>query len=122
MEPVDPERFFGELDRSKRANWKALQLCKQVERAAATVLAGECGEDVLVGASVADVAPAPDASRLRVTVVLASGRTGECVLQAREALLSRAGAFREEVARSIWRKRVPELAFDVRLAEEMAHE
>jgi len=51
-----------------------------------------------------------------VTVVLPR-ENGERMREAREALLRCAPLFREQVARSIRRKRVPELAFDVRLAE-----
>lgn len=118
-EEADPARFFGEPDRSGRRNWKAQQLCKQVERASAVTLAGECGSDVLTGACVASVEPAPDASRLRVTVVLATGRGGEELAEARAALARAAASFREEVARTIHRKRVPEIVFDVRLGGEV---
>jgi hypothetical protein len=41
-EEADPRRFFDETDRSGKRNWKVQQLCKQVERAAAVTLAGEC--------------------------------------------------------------------------------
>jgi ribosome-binding factor A len=100
---------------------KVQQLCKQVERAASATLAGECASDVLVGAAVVSVAPAPDASRLRITVVLAPGRSAEDAALA-AAELRRAGpAFRQEAARSIHRKRVPELSFDVRLDGEADH-
>lgn len=96
-----------------------LQLCRQVERAAAVTLAGECEEEELLGAAVAAVEPAPDAGRLRVTVVLAPGRGPDCLERGRAALFSRAAAFRREVARSVHRKRVPEIVFDVRLAPEV---
>jgi ribosome-binding factor A len=121
-EDVSPELFFGEADRSQRKHWKALQLCKQVERAAAMVLSADCQEEVLAGAAVAAVLPAPDAARLMVRVVLAPGRAPEDVGTAREALGRAAARFREEVARSIHRKRVPEIVFDVWLAEEMRDE
>lgn len=115
---TDPRRFFGEADRSRRGNRKGLQLCKQVERAAVVTLASVCESDSLLGASVASVAPAPDSARLMVTVVLASGKGIEDTTEARAALLRSTAAFREEVARSVHRKRVPEIVFDVRLAEE----
>jgi len=117
---ADPGRFFGEVDRSRRAEWKTLQLCKQVERAAALTLAGECESDALVGAVVVSVEPAPNASRLRVLVVLAPGRGVPCLEEARAALQERGAAFRSEVARSVHRKRVPEVVFDVRLAPEVS--
>jgi hypothetical protein len=63
-EEANPRRFFDETDRSGKRNWKVQQLCKQVERAAAVTLAGECESDALLGAAVAFVEPAPDSSRL----------------------------------------------------------
>jgi hypothetical protein len=119
---ADPEVFFGEGERSRRAEWKALQLCKQVERAAAVVLGADCDDEVLAGAFVREVLPAPDAARLMVCVVLAPGRPAEDVRRAREALARAAPRFREEAARSIHRKRVPEIVFDVWRAEEAGDE
>jgi ribosome-binding factor A len=118
-EVPDPEVFFGEPDRSRKRNWKVQQLCKQVERAAALTLTSDCRSDVLVGATVAAVAPAPDSARLLVSVVLAHGRSDEHATEARAALREAAPSFRAEVARSIHRKRAPEIVFDVRLAEEV---
>jgi ribosome-binding factor A len=96
-------------------------LCKQVERAAAVTLASDCESDVLVGAAVVSVEPAPNASRLRVLVALAPGRGGECVEEARAALVGSRVAFRDEIARSVKRKRVPEVVFEVGLAPEVDH-
>jgi hypothetical protein len=115
---TDPRRFFGEADRTRKGNWKMLQLCKQVERAAALTLAGLCESDALLGASIAAVEPA---GRLMVTVVLAPGKVVEDATEAKAVLLRSTVAFREEVARSVHRKRVPEVVFDVRLAEEVTH-
>ena len=118
---VDPGLFFDDRGPSRRGTWKLRQLCKQVERAAAVTLAGECASDVLVGAAVLSVEPAPDAARLRVTVVLAPGRSAEDAAQAIADLRRAAPAFRQEAARSIHRKRVPEVTFDVRRAGEVDH-
>jgi ribosome-binding factor A len=118
-EEADPRRFFGETDRSGKRNWKVQQLCKQVERAAAVTLAGECESHALLAAAVASVEPAPDSSRLMATVVLAPGKGAEHLADARAALARSAASFREEVARTIHRKRVPEIVFDVRLSEEV---
>jgi hypothetical protein len=119
-EEADPRRFFGETERSVKRNWKVQQLCKQVERAAAVTLAGECESDALLGAAVACVEPAPDSGRLMVMVVLAPGRGAEEVEDARTALARSAVSFREEAARTIHRKRVPEIVFDVRLSEDVS--
>jgi ribosome-binding factor A len=116
-EPVDPARFFGESDRARKESWKVWQLCKQVEHAVALTLAGECDGEALLGATVASVAPAPDAGRLRVTVVLPPGKPAGDAAEAQAALNRSIAAFRDEVARSIHRKRVPEIVFDVMLSE-----
>lgn len=118
----DPGRFFGEPDRSRRDRRKALQLCKQVERAVAVTLAGECASEALLGAAVAGVEPAPDSGRMRVAVVLAPGRATDDVDEAAAELRRSAAAFRAEAARSIHRKRAPELVFVVRLSEEASDE
>jgi len=116
---ADPGRFFGEANRSRRGNRKVLQLCKQVERSATLTLMGVGDSDALLGAAVAAVEPAPDSGRLRVTVVLASGKSVRDVTEAEAVLLRSIAAFRGEVGRSVHRKRVPELVFDVRLAGEV---
>lgn len=116
---ADVGRFFADGQRSRKGNWKVLQLCKQVERAATLALEGEWVGDALLGAAVAAVEPAPDAGRLRVVVVLAAGRGIDEVDGARAALVASTPAFRGEVSRSIHRKRVPEIVFDVRLGPEV---
>jgi ribosome-binding factor A len=114
---ADPDVFFGvgEAAPSRKGAVKALQLCKQVERAVSVTLASEWLDEALVGACVAAVDPAPDASRLRVVVLLAPGRELDAIGPARAALQAASAEFRAEVARSIHRKRVPEIVFEVRL-------
>jgi ribosome-binding factor A len=53
------------------------------------------------------------------TVVLASGKGTDDLADARAVLARSAASFREEVARTIHRKRVPEIEFNVRLSEEV---
>jgi ribosome-binding factor A len=115
----DPEVFFGDAPMSRKRSWKVQQLCKQVERAAVATLC-EWGGDELMDAWVAGVEPAPDAGRLRVIVILGPTCEASAVDAARAALDRKAPAFREEVARAIHRKRVPEIVFDVRLAAEVS--
>jgi len=116
---ADPGVFFGETERSRKTNWKALQLCKQVEHAASLALASECESDALEGAVVVCVEPAPDAGRLRIVVCLAAAVSAEGIVEARAALARSAPSFRAEVARSIHRKRVPEIVFELRLPEQV---
>ena len=119
---LEPERFFGEAERSRKGIRKLLQLCKQVERSAALTLTSVCESDALLGAAVAAVEPAPDSGRLMVTVVLAYGKGLEDATEAKAALTRSTTDFREDVSRSIYRKRVPQIVFDVRLVEGAARE
>src|SRR5512142_395552 len=80
---ADVSRFFGDGEKSRKGNWKVMQLCKQVERAATLALEGEWVGDALLGAAVASVEPAPDAGRLRVVVVLAAAKRAEDAEEAR---------------------------------------
>jgi hypothetical protein len=97
-------------------------LCKQVERALSWGLAGDDRSPVLAGAWVAAVEPAPDAARLRVTVVLAPRLGAEDLAPAWAELVRDTPRLRQEVARTIHRKRVPELDWSVKLGGEAPHE
>lgn len=86
------------------------QLCREVERTITLVLAA-VDDERLLDLVVMAVEPAPDASRLQVTLLASGARTRE-QLDAIEMCLDRArGELRGEVARSLQRKRTPELRF-----------
>ncbi len=90
---------------------KALQLCHQVAETLEEVLA-ECGDGVLQALRVLDVEPAPDASRLLVTV--AADSTSDEALdpcRVQEHLMRASGHLRSEVAGAITRKRAPMLVY-----------
>jgi ribosome-binding factor A len=102
------------LDRDgphKVSNRKALQLCGQIARALA-----ECfptlGDDVLRNLRVEAVTPAPNSSRLLVTVSCPAGEA-----EAARRLEQARGLLRTEVASAIHRKRTPDLVFRVRKAD-----
>jgi ribosome-binding factor A len=96
-----------------KENRKAMQLCRQVAETLDLVLSGDCREELLQSLHVVSVVPAPNASRLLVTLD-ADLPTGEFDPRAILALLDRQqGRLRAEVAVSIHRKRVPTLAFQV---------
>jgi ribosome-binding factor A len=102
---VDP-RMTSARTLGKVSNRKALQLCRQVERALSVPLEGEMLRDLLVHS----VMPAPDSSRLLVTFHY----TGPADLNDVEAALRNAHArLRSLVARSIHRRKTPELCFQV---------
>lgn len=112
-----PSRKFTKrrADSSTRApaGRKARQLASQVARVVDQLLAGELDDDVLRGLSVLSVVPAPDESRLLVTV----GPMAEGIDVNVPAVLAHLGAasnhIRQEVAASITRKRAPSLAYQV---------
>lgn len=109
---LDP-RMARRLPRHQVPNRKALQLCGQVARTLAGILAGECGDDLLRDLAVDAVAPAPNSARLLVTLrpVVAAGPIDPVPILAR---LERArGLFRREVAAAIHRRRVPDLLFRI---------
>jgi len=108
---IDP-RTLPRHARGKVANRKALQLCREVERTLGTLLAGGCGDSLLHDLLVQSVVPAPDSTRLLVTLSF----LGPAAVEAGEVLtrLQRAyGLFRGEVAAAIHRRKVPDLTFQV---------
>lgn len=93
---------------------KALQLCRQVQRALNYAL-GETGDDRLLELYVESVEPAPNDKRLMVTV---SPMGEDCDPAAvLERLQFALPMLRSAVAESIHRKRVPELLFQCRPRE-----
>ena len=95
----------------RTADRKTLQLCGQVRKALDYVLSGETGDDLLRGLYVADVVPAPDASRLLATVAPIDPRADLDAAEVLEKLGYVQPMLRGEVARSINRKKVPDLTF-----------
>ena len=97
--------------RNSRGEQKAMQLCRQAQRALSLALAGECDDDVLRSLYVDSVVPAPDAMQLLVRLVIPRAARE---LRADDILarLDRVhGLLRHAVAEAITRKRAPELAF-----------
>jgi ribosome-binding factor A len=90
---------------------KALQLCRQVREALDDSLATTCRDPFLQGLTVASVEPAPNTSRLVVTLVLESGaaQPDQVAIHLHRA----AGLLRCDVAAGIHRKKVPELTFRI---------
>ena len=103
---ADPQSTFGE--KPYRGNRKALQLCRQVQRALSYALS-DCDDDVLAGLYVESVEPAPNDKHLMVTVQpLDADVMPEDVLARLHHVI---GRLRAEVAKDIHRKKVPELSF-----------
>lgn len=106
---ADPRIYFRKSS-DRRNNRKALQLCGQVARVLGQVLAWEFGDELLGELSIESVVPAPNSSHLLVTV---SAPGDASVGEILERLQRHMGRLRAEVAKSIHRKRVPELSFRV---------
>jgi ribosome-binding factor A len=64
----DPRLFFRKDGSRGKTDHKARQLCQQVLEILDALLAGHTADDRLLGLAVVDVAPAPDSTRLLVTV------------------------------------------------------
>ena len=101
---IDPRLVPKE--RGKVSNRKALQLCRQVERALSVALEG----DLLRDLTVHSVMPGPDSSRLLVTFLYVGDAPIADVLA---ALHGNYAKVRAEVAASIHRRKTPELSFRV---------
>jgi ribosome-binding factor A len=103
-------------DRSSRKSFnpredrKTQQLCQQVRRALMLALAGECGDDVLRDVYVDSVEPMGSGSQLLVRVTVPA-TTDRPLWDVVARLNDRSAKLRAIVAHSIYRKRVPALAF-----------
>lgn len=86
---------------------KTQQLCRQVARTLELVL-GDCDDPIVQSAQVLNVTPNPDSSCLRVHVAV---DTDIDPMHARAALTGQISRLKFEIARSIHRKRVPNLVF-----------
>ena len=111
---IDPKLLLRP-SREQRGDRGARRLCSQVRETLTFALAGSCRDEVLQSLYVADVAPAPDATRLAVTLIAFDPALIETA-RARVALV--AAMLRSEVAASIHRRRAPELVFRVAAGEE----
>jgi ribosome-binding factor A len=109
---VDPRTFFRKPS-GRGLNRKALQLCSQISRILSAVLAWETGDDRLLGVVVESVEPAPDSTRILVTVSVPALREEGDAGQVLACLNGFTGKLRAEIAAAIHRKRVPELLFRV---------
>ncbi len=104
---IDPDRFFAPVD--ARDDRKVQQLCREVERTLSYAF-GECTDRRVRELAVMAVDPAPDGSRLQISV-LPSGPIDHAATH--EALLAARSFFRAEIAAAIQRKRTPELVFHI---------
>ena len=110
---VDPRDYFRSGSNPHRQSRKSKQLCRQVAETLDLVLSGDCRDEILQSLHVVSVVPAPNSSRLLVTV---KADLPDDQLDRGEILNrldTQSGRLRCEVAASINRKRVPTLLFNV---------
>jgi ribosome-binding factor A len=111
-----PNHRRGHSDRSfrpQRTDRKTLQLCGQIADTLNYVLSGELDDDLLRNLYVESVRPAPDASRLLVSVAPLDAADVNRADQILQKLHIYAPRIRTEVAQSIHRRKTPELSFVV---------
>jgi ribosome-binding factor A len=109
---VDPRDFFKPT-RNRRTDRKDWQLCRQVSESLGYVLSGECRDAALSGLIIDQVVPAPDSHRLLVTIHPYAPDEDFNPERVLERLQQSLGWLRSEVARSISRRKVPDLVFQV---------
>ncbi len=112
-ERVDPRRVFapGRGRSAPKSDRKVKQLCGQVRRTVEQVLLGELDDDVLRCLYVLDVEPAPDESRLLVTVGPFTSDVAVDPVQVIARLGAASGRIRAEVAAAITRRKTPNLIY-----------
>jgi ribosome-binding factor A len=109
---ADPRKFLRKSEPRVR-NRKALQLCRQAAEAIHYALGVDCRDPVLAQLQVVSVEPAPDTSRLLVTLTPAPSAEPRGPAEWPGRLGRASGLLRSAVAAGIHRKRTPELAFRV---------
>lgn len=110
---IDPREFFKARGTHKKEDRKAKQLCAQVAEVLDQVLSGEIGDDILRGLRVIDVVPAPDSSRLLVTLHADCGPQLFDRNEVERRLSAYKGKLRCDIAAAITRRKAPTLAFNV---------
>ena len=108
---VDPREFFQSGRGARKQDRKAKQLCRQAAETIDQVLSGETSDPRLACLRVVSVQPAPDASRLLVTVVADCPAADFRRAETEERLAASAGRLRTCVASAITRKKAPTLAY-----------
>lgn len=118
---IDSRDLFRKSSR-KKCHHKDHQLCRQVMETLNYVLAGCLGDSRLQHIMVDEVTPAPDASRLLVSVRLMFSQPDDDPNEILTALKGAYGLMRSEVASMVSRKKIPELVFKVISEQQVSHE
>lgn len=110
---IDPRDYFRKNPINSKKHHKLERLCRQVAETLEQVLTGEFADGALRCLRVVSATPAPDASRLLVTLHAdcAANDFDRALLEDRLAACK--GRLRCEVAAAITRRKAPSLAFNV---------
>ncbi len=108
---VDPRDFFKAGRGPRKQDHKAKQLCRQAVETLDQVLSGETGDRRLTCLRVVSAQPAPDVSRLLVTVMADCAEDDFCREETEACLRASTGRLRTAVAATITRRKAPTLAF-----------
>jgi ribosome-binding factor A len=108
---IDPRDFFKPETRRGKDNRKALQLCRQVAETLDQVLCSEIADELVSSLSVTSVVPAPDSSRLLVTLQIGLRPHEFDRPEIERRLADRRGQLRCAVAAAITRRKTPNLTF-----------
>lgn len=111
---IDPRHYFHNKRKHNRKYRKVFQLCRQVSDTLQMVLTET--NEMLDGLAIVDVVPAPDSRRMLVILGLDPGTkvksAGEVEL-IMEQLQLETPRLRAEIARTINRKKTPNLVFEI---------
>ena len=111
---IDPRTYF-KAGRQTKMDRKAMQLAKQIAETLQLVLTDDHSE--LDGLSVLNVIPAPDSRRMLVTVAWDCSVQNDDQPTQHDQLMSElqqhVPRLRAEIARSITRKKTPQLTFEI---------
>ena len=107
---VDPKEYFKPSRSLDAANKKAKQLCRQAMETLELVLS-DCDDELMQSLIVVGVDPAPDSSRLLITIGVDIAPDAFDQGFILSVLTEQTPRLRAELARSISRKRVPNLSY-----------
>ena len=111
---IDPRHYFYNKRKHDPKHRKIFQLCRQVADTLHMVLGD--GDPVLDDLSVVDVVPAPDSRRMLVILKL-DAALDEITASEIESIMQRlqlqTPRLRSEIARSISRRKTPNLVFEI---------
>jgi ribosome-binding factor A len=110
---IDPRLFFDKRNRNRKTNPKTEQLCRQAAETLCQLFDGELGDERLAVLRVDSVQPAPDASRLLVTLSANCAPDEFDRAAIEDRLRAATGRLRSAVAGAITRRKAPGLVFVV---------